>query len=319
MSTRTKTTNKRASTSSVTGSSDSTSAFTPTTPVVIDRESITLKAISFPEVDEKTLYESEVAIQKNLLLLGKSGSGKTTLFEVLKNPKYVTPTNQSLFAGVRLDPEYTPLVVRNQCGKAYSLNVIDTPGLFEVRANVKEKRSNTQIFSLIEDCLRENLTKISSIFILVPATSVLNEEDLEMLRLVKEFLGESFTKNTFLVFTKSDMFKLETLKVKISEFLDSAISQPFIEFCQGGIFFSGAVSGELAGEYGEAYEQKTKEKVCCLRQYLIDGIVGTEDRKLPSQFGLTSGVSISLEEPTGNLTPIKEEKKEEKKEKDKKK
>jgi hypothetical protein len=215
------------------------------------------------------------------------------------------------------------LVVRNQSGKAFSLNVIDTPGLFEVRANVKEKRTNAQIFDLIEENLRENLTKISAIFILIPAASTLNEEDLEMLKLVKEFLGESFTKNTFLVFTKSDMFKLETLKIKITEFLESAISQPFVEFCQGGIYFSGmshltpvasdlvlffcpdflnsnrisgAVCGELAGEYGETYVEKTQEKVFSLRQYLVDAVVATQDKKLPATFGLAPAVNMT----TGN-------------------
>lgn len=34
-------------------------------------------------------------------------------------------------------------------------------------------------------------------------------------------------------------FLLDTLQGKVAEFLESNISVPFVEFCQGGIFFTG--------------------------------------------------------------------------------
>jgi len=270
-----------------------------------DTESVAQRSVGFScPLGEKDAYVAHVASQKNLLLLGKSGAGKTTLFEVLKSPHYITPLNQSLFAGAKLLPEYTPILVQNPEGKHYSINVIDTPGLFEVRSNEKEKRSNEKIFSHIEECIRENATRLSAIFILIPVTAVLIEEDLELLRLVKQFLGDSFRKNTFLIFSKADMFKIENLQAKISEFLQSSISQPFLEYCQGGMFFSGATSGELVSEYGETYEQRTREKVTLLRQYLIDTIMSTEDKKLPPNFGLDTTTAASPPPVAANATPV---------------
>jgi len=242
------------------------------------------KAVNFPSPTDTPVYHAEVAIQKNVLLLGKSGGGKTTFFEVLKNPHFTTQTGGTLFASERMTTQYTPLIVRNGDGKAYSFNVIDSPGLFEVRSAAGEKRSNEQILKIVESCLRNHVTSISAVFILFPITSVLNEEDLETLTVISAFLGDDFKKNTILLFTKGDTFQLETLQSKVASFLASPISAPFVDFCQGGIYFTGAVAGEMVAEYGEVYEKKAKHKVTCLRQYLIDAIVACDDVHLPPAF-----------------------------------
>jgi hypothetical protein len=39
------------------------------------KETLIEQAINFPKVDDQNIYSSEVAIQKNLLLLGKAGAG----------------------------------------------------------------------------------------------------------------------------------------------------------------------------------------------------------------------------------------------------
>jgi len=87
-----------------------------------------------------------------------------------------------------------------------------------------------------------------------------------------------------MLFTKADTFQLETLQSRVSEFLGSQISHPFVDFCQGGIYFTGAAAGEMVAEYGQVYEKKAKHKVACLRQYLIDAIVGFDDVPLPTSF-----------------------------------
>jgi len=240
------------------------------------------KATTLPLPDKKTLFYSEVAVQKNLLLLGKSGVGKTTCFEVLKDPGYCTPKGSSLFAGSR-DAQYVPLIVRNLNGKAYSLNVIDTPGLFEVRSsNEGPKRSNAEILSVIQNRIVETVTTLSAVFIMTPLTSVLNQEDLKTLTEIQEFLGEHAKKITFLVFTKADTVQLETLGSRLDEFLKSELSLQFLEFCQGGIYFTGALSGESVEEYGDVYVSKVKRKVITLRQCLISALVSTVDLPLQS-------------------------------------
>lgn len=52
-------------------------------------------------------------------------------------------------------------------------------------------------------------------------------------------LGEGFKRNTMLVFSRSEQHQLSTLTDRLKEFLASEISLPFLDFCQGGIHFSG--------------------------------------------------------------------------------
>jgi hypothetical protein len=54
--------------------------------------------------------------------------------------------------------------------------------------------------------------------------------------------GESFKKHTFLVFTNAEKHQLSTLGDRVKEFVSSEISLPFLDFCQGGVLFTGAFS-----------------------------------------------------------------------------
>jgi len=50
-----------------------------------------------------------------------------------------------------------------------------------------------------------------------------------------------------------------------------------LDFCRGGIHFSGAVNGELASELGDSYEKIVRHKTTCLRQNLLEAIIATEN------------------------------------------
>jgi len=163
----------------------------------LTNEEIIKNATSFPFPEENILYHSQVAIQKNVLLVGKSGVGKTTLFEVLKDVNHKTSSTYSFFASGPKDPSYTPLVVRNSSGRAYSINVIDTPGICEVRSALKESRSNDAIIKAIQECIHSSVTFISAVFLLLPINFALNEEDLQALNIMRTLLGDSFKKTHF--------------------------------------------------------------------------------------------------------------------------
>lgn len=230
--------------------------------------------------DDNSLFTAEVAQQKNVLLLGKSGSGKTTLLETLKNASFKTPKQDSFFAKGALEPHCTSLVVRNLQNRAYSINIIDTPGFFEIRDQASERRTNAQISKLIQECVQATVTNISAVFILIPLNEVMHEEDMSTIQIAKDLLGDIYKKNTFLIFTKADMYQVESLHHRITEFLECDVSSPFLDFCRGGIYFSGTINGELVAELGEAYENKIKSKVVSLRQCLIETIVATDDVKV---------------------------------------
>lgn len=85
----------------------------------LSRDEIIKNATTFPFPDENILYHTEVAVQKNVLLIGKAGVGKSTFFEVLKDVEHKTSTTYSFFASGPKDPQYTPLVVRNAMNRFF--------------------------------------------------------------------------------------------------------------------------------------------------------------------------------------------------------
>jgi len=129
------------------------------------------------------------------------------------------------------------------------------------------------------------------------------------LNAVQEFLGTSdvVKSKVFLIFSKVDSFQLENLSDRLNEFLESDISKAFLEFCRGGIYFTGAINGESVLEYGEIYATKVKRKVVCLRQCLIDAIVASEPIPI-AKFALTkSGVPNESKSLQPEATPTKKE------------
>jgi len=268
------------------------------------------KATNLPAPSEDEVFATLVATQRNVVFLGKSGVGKTTCLEVLKDPSYCTPRGYSLVASAVVDKIYTPLVVHNAEGKSFSINIIDTPGLFEVRTTGDRKRSNDDILQSITDCIRGSVTCISCVFIVVPFTSVLNQEDLQALNAIQEFLGttEMVKSKVFLVFSKADAFQLENLSDRLNEFLESDISKTYLDFCRGGIYFTGAISGESVLEYGEMYASKVKRKVVCLRQCLIDAILASDPVPI-SRFSIGGGGGRADDTPQKAAREREEERK----------
>jgi len=244
---------------------------------LLSKDEIVKRATNFPFPEEAAEYLAEEAVQKNVLIIGKAGSGKTTLLEILKNPSFQTSFTQSFFATGSKEAIYTPLVVRNSERRAYSINIIDTPGIYEIRASNSDSRSNEQIVKIIQDIVTHSITHLSAIILTIPIDHVINEEDINVLSIFKGILGDSLKKNTLLVFTKCEQHQFETLAERLNEFLSSEVSLPFLDLCQGGIRFSGAISGEMAKELGTGYETKIISKVVRLRQNILETIVALED------------------------------------------
>ena len=104
--------------------------------------------------NEYSLIETE---QRNVIFLGKTRSGKTTAVGVMKDPCYV-PETYSLFSGT-VNTKFQSFSIkdcRTGSVKQYTINIIDTPGVFEVKEKDKqhERRDDDEIVGVITDCLR---------------------------------------------------------------------------------------------------------------------------------------------------------------------
>jgi len=181
-------------------------------------------------------YYLEEARPINVLLLGMTLTGKTSIVKAFINPKYSkAPTG---FSDTR-SPTLYPLILYDEATcKLYQLNIIDTPGLCEIRANHDEIRNNHQIFSLIKRFTEQNIGFINCICIVLQAGFILHS-NLEAVDECIDFCGIKFSENTMIVMTHADKYN----STKLHEFHDELRKHPKTQkcfnYCKLGIYDTG--------------------------------------------------------------------------------
>lgn len=120
----------------------------------------------------------QAAARRNVLAVGKTRSGKTTSIGVLKDPCY-EPKEMSIFSDT-FDPKFHSFSLDDlETLYKYTLGIIDTPGLKEVRAKGQESRNDKVIMRAIEYCLKNEITKIHALLIFISFELGVNSDDLD--------------------------------------------------------------------------------------------------------------------------------------------
>jgi len=246
---------------------------------------------SFPDVDEEEAFKTFSVVQKNVLLLGKSGTGKSTLFEVLRDPTHRGNASSSLFSKT-INAEYHPLVIFDPSQRKYfSINIIDTPGLFEQRAIEADRRENTEIFSVIRQCLKKSVTMVSTILLVLKMNDKFSPENMRVLQEVSDFLGEELMSHTVMVFTNAEDCAKWNMDALVLEFFSG---EELKKYPFNSIAFTGAVDKTRTKYTG--YVPKASASVLSLRQHLIKKIISYDDVLLPDAIidSLTEAITTTM-------------------------
>jgi len=250
-----------------------------------------IEKLQSPTKEKKWIVQQ--VTQKNVFVIGSSGTGKSTLFEVLKKENYVPPTAE-LFCQT-IHPKYSPLVCRNEAGEAYSLNFIDTPGLFEV-SGTGENRTNSQILELIATALQLSVTKVSAILIVYRLNVRLKDEDIKLIELLSKWISPQMRKNCFLTFTYCENFKPPELAKKVKSFLEADSLSIFRGICQGGVFFVGALDRSGIDSFGEdLYMGTILPNVSIYRDDIITRLMNCSDISISDTLAKKAAASLMPE------------------------
>jgi GTPase Era involved in 16S rRNA processing len=132
----------------------------------------------------------------NIMIIGRTRSGKSTIKSLLLDPTEV-PGELTLKSGTR-DALIESFHIADIDA---TLNIIDTPGLFERGSDTNSIRNNEAILKTIEKCANLEITSFNMICFCAVITAGINGEDVQSIELFIKFLGDEISNNSCLIIT----------------------------------------------------------------------------------------------------------------------
>lgn len=224
----------------------------------------------------------------NILLVGRTRSGKSTLVKSLIDAREAT---QMSSYSETMEPRCYRFIIQNpQANICYQFNIIDTPGLGEVRRNPGENRSDQVLLDLSRKCMEENITVLNAVCFVSKVGST-NIDDVQIFQKIIEYLGDDCKKVAMMILTHCDTLMenaLEALTQELKE-ADAPNIKQVVDYCQQGIFKYGALNSDTTlseldnverGNQAGVLERKL-QKIQDMRTALLEKFFALEGYPMP--------------------------------------
>lgn len=236
-------------------------------------------------------------INRNVLILGSSRAGKTTLIGVMKDPTY-QGKQMSLFSDTP-QPRFHKFTLEDaDSSQVYSMNVIDTPGLKEVKQEDEKARSDEDILKMVSFCLKNELKEIHVLVAVVSFSSGITKADIDSIRQIIDLFRHESLK-TILCVTRSECLSKDYKANIVKELSNHQFFKPLILSGNFKVIFSGNVGVDFdATSARKLYG--TYKNVLEMRSELLHEIFNAENpvnlAKLPISENATKAVKTIIEE-----------------------
>ncbi|UJR18501.1 hypothetical protein I4U23_005408 [Adineta vaga] len=191
----------------------------------------------------------------NILLIGRSQVGKSTLIEALRDPDYSTPRT-----GISQthEPSYKQLIMTSKNGDKYTLNIIDTPGLHEIRQDPNETRTDQQLLTLLRDiCVNGKIRALNTIcFVSVMGKTYQN--DIDTFKSLIDFFGERFKSISALVLTHCDKISTDRLQQLTDNIKTHPKCSDVVDYCRLGVYHNGTLDVDDLDTYDEELRERVR-------------------------------------------------------------
>lgn len=189
----------------------------------------------------------------NILLIGRSRAGKSTVRKTLIDPLSIS-AQLNLYAETK-DVDMASLQVDrmsdrlssaeqhpNNANDRFILNIIDTPGLFELKKGVELARDNNQLLMTIRNGLKRIGTSYHYICFCISVIDGIRKEDIETLDTALLYFGlATFVEHICIIITRCEM-KDDAQRGKLKAELEKEL--PFVKQLKRGVLFAGCLSHE---------------------------------------------------------------------------
>ena len=193
----------------------------------------------------------------NILLVGRSQVGKSTLIESLKDPTY-----SSTRTGISqtCEPSYKQLTLTfNDDGKQYTLNIIDTPGLQEIRHDVNETRTDQQLLDLMHGLFADGRIRSLNIIAFVSVMGKTYQNDIDTFKSLIDFFGPRFSSISVLILTHCDKISSERANKLTEELRTHPKCAAMVKYCELGVYHHGTLDMDDLDTYDETLRERVRE------------------------------------------------------------
>jgi len=232
---------------------------------------------------------------RNVLIVGRTRSGKSTAIGVLKDPCH-EPKEMSIFSDT-VDPKFSSFSLDDkETSIKYTLNIIDTPGLKEVKKIGEDARSDEMILGTIKYCLKNEITKINSLLIFISFEIGVTKDDLDSFQSFLEKFGHDGIKIGICITRsedKSDSWKKNVVEqLKQHSYFSQILEKPNIKICFIGCVDQ--VKGETVTNIKDL--KSLFVKVYKMRRELLKLIFESDNQVKLVDLPISSGMLTAMKE-----------------------
>jgi len=159
----------------------------------------------------------------------------------------------------------------------YTINIIDTPGLFEVKEKGEEVRNDEVIAGTIAQCLDNEITNIHAIIMFATFEAGIHPEDIKAMKKFLSMFGESGVKIALCI-TRADGHNKKWRENLVSQLKKHGEFSELIDDEKMDILFMGCVNRSSSKEYTADDLSNTYKTVYNMREVLLRLIFGATKR-----------------------------------------
>ena len=193
----------------------------------------------------------------NILLVGRSQVGKSTLIESLKDSAY--SSSRTGISQTR-EPSYKQLTLTsNDDGQQYTLNIIDTPGLREIRHDPNETSSDEQLLDLMRKLFDDGRVRSLNIIAFVSKMGYTHQNDIDTFKSLIDFFGPQFSSISVLILTHCDKIPNDAMKKLTHELKTHPECAEVVKYFKLGVHYHGTLDVDDLETYDETLRERARK------------------------------------------------------------
>lgn len=207
----------------------------------------------------------------NILLIGRTQVGKTTLIQSLKDPTY--SSTRTGFSQTR-EPYCEILQMKSKDRPDYTLKIIDTPGLREVRHNPSETRTDEALLALLRQAFQNNNIRYLNMIGFVSELGKTDRNDLDTFKSLIDFFDRRFKSISALILTNCDKFSEERMHILTEHLTTHPTCADIVDYCRLGIYHHGTLDidslSTLRGDLHDVIRKETLDRIAPMQEKMIN-------------------------------------------------